>query len=127
LIHKSGKWNESRSRSAGNGVLFDKSVNIEGLRLKGRMENGYEEGCTRGAKIQSADFSGSYLTQDPVDHIQRSAPRDIVDIEDGAAHVSLRQVDVRHPPIPAGRFDALSEVNGIFRNPADEIECLDNP
>jgi len=26
----------------------------------------FEEGCTRGAKIQSADFSGSCLTQDPV-------------------------------------------------------------
>ena len=41
---------QRRFRSAGNGLLFDNSLNIEGLRLKGRMENGYEEGCTRGAK-----------------------------------------------------------------------------
>jgi len=40
---------QRRFRSAGNGLLFDNSLNIEGLRLKGRMENGYEEGCTRGA------------------------------------------------------------------------------
>ena len=64
--HRSGNHNQRRFRSAGNGRLFDNSLNIEGLRLKGLMENGYEEGCTRGAKIQSADFSGSCLTQDPV-------------------------------------------------------------
>jgi len=30
------------------------------------MENGYEEGCTRGAKIQSVDFDGHLLAQNPV-------------------------------------------------------------
>ena len=49
-----------------NGVLFDNSLNDKRFRIDIRMENGYEEGCTRGAKIQSADFSGSCLTQDPV-------------------------------------------------------------
>jgi hypothetical protein len=29
--------------------LFDNSLNIEGLRVKNQMENGYEEGCTQGA------------------------------------------------------------------------------
>jgi len=64
--HRSGNHNQRRFRSAGNGRLFDNSLNIEGLRLKGLMENGYEEGCTRGAKNLSAEISGSYLTQDPV-------------------------------------------------------------
>ncbi len=40
---------QRRFRLTGNGLLFDNSFNIEGLRLKGRMENGYEEGCTWGA------------------------------------------------------------------------------
>jgi hypothetical protein len=31
-----------------NGLIFDNSFNIEGVRLKSLMENGYEEGCTRG-------------------------------------------------------------------------------
>jgi len=48
--HTSGSHNQCRFRSARNGLLFDNSLNIEGLLLKGRMENGYEEGCTRGAK-----------------------------------------------------------------------------
>jgi hypothetical protein len=47
-------------------MLFDNSLNDKRFRIDIRTENGYEEGCTRGAKIQSADFSGSYLTQDPV-------------------------------------------------------------
>jgi len=41
---------QRRLRLIGNGLFFDNSLNIEGLRIKGQMENGYEEGCTRGAK-----------------------------------------------------------------------------
>jgi hypothetical protein len=63
--HRSGNHNQRRFRSAGNGLLFDNSLNIEGLRIKGRMENGYEEGCTRGAKKQSAESGGSYLMTRP--------------------------------------------------------------
>jgi len=37
-----------RFRPAGNGLLFDNSLNYEGLRLDSRMENGYDKGCTRG-------------------------------------------------------------------------------
>lgn len=47
-----GNGNQRRFRSAGNVLLFDNSLHIEGLRLKGLMENGYEEGCTRGARIK---------------------------------------------------------------------------
>jgi hypothetical protein len=57
---------QRRFRLTDKALIFDNPLNIEGLRIKGRIENGYEEGCTRGAKIQSADFSGSCLTQDPV-------------------------------------------------------------
>ncbi len=46
--HRSGNHNQRRFRSAGNVLFFDNLLNIEGLRLKGRMENGYEEGCTWG-------------------------------------------------------------------------------
>jgi len=32
-----------------NSVLFDNSLNDKRFRIDIRMENGYEEGCTRGA------------------------------------------------------------------------------
>jgi len=32
-----------------NGVLFDNSLNDKRFRIDIRVENGYEEGCTRGA------------------------------------------------------------------------------
>jgi hypothetical protein len=34
-----------------NSVLFDNSLNDKRFRIDIRMENGYEEGCTRGARI----------------------------------------------------------------------------
>lgn len=34
-----------------NSVLFDNSLNDKRFRIDIRMENGYEEGCTRGANI----------------------------------------------------------------------------
>ena len=34
-----------------NSVLFDNSLNDKRFRIDIRMENGYEEGCTRGASI----------------------------------------------------------------------------
>jgi len=58
-------------RLIGSGLIFDNSLNIEGLRIKGRMENGYEEGCTRGARFQSANSGGSWLTRDPVGMTRR--------------------------------------------------------
>jgi len=39
---------QRRFRPAGNGLLIDNPLNYEGLRLDSRMENGYEEGYTRG-------------------------------------------------------------------------------
>jgi len=54
-----------RFRPAGNSLLFDNSLNYEGLRLDSGMEKGYEEGCTRGAKIQSANSGGFCLTRNP--------------------------------------------------------------
>jgi len=33
-----------------NSVLFDNSLNDKRFRIDIRMENGYEEGCTRGAR-----------------------------------------------------------------------------
>jgi len=42
--------NQYRFRPAGNGLLFDKSLNYEGLRLDRGMEKGYDKGCTRGAR-----------------------------------------------------------------------------
>ena len=60
--HRSGNHNQRRFRSAGNGRLFDNSLNIEGLRLKGLMENGYEEGCTRGATpSEAAGISAAFF------------------------------------------------------------------
>jgi hypothetical protein len=32
-------------------------LNIEGLQIKSRMVNGYEEGCTWGARIKKGRFS----------------------------------------------------------------------
>lgn len=55
-----GNSNQRRFRSTGNGQFFDNSLNIEGLRLKGRMENGYEKGCTRGSE-KNANKSVSFL------------------------------------------------------------------
>ena len=49
LEGSSGNRTQRRFRQGGGGLLFDNLLNIEGLRLKGLMENGYEEGCTRGA------------------------------------------------------------------------------
>ena len=49
-----------------NSVLFDNSLNDKRFRIDIRVENGYEEGCTRGAKNASAGFSGSCLTLGPV-------------------------------------------------------------
>jgi len=51
-----GNVTQRRFRSTGNGLLFDNSLNIEGLRLKGWMENGYEEGCARGANKECNRF-----------------------------------------------------------------------
>ena len=36
-----------------NGVLFDNSLNDKRFRIDIRVENGYEEGCTRGAIFSS--------------------------------------------------------------------------
>ncbi|OEU53079.1 MAG: hypothetical protein BA861_01685 [Desulfobacterales bacterium S3730MH5] len=36
-----------------NGPLFDNSLNEKGFRIDIRMENGYEEGCTRGARLKT--------------------------------------------------------------------------
>jgi len=61
----SGKTGFSGFPVCRNSVLFDNSLNDKRFRIDIRVENGYEEGCTRGAKIKSADFSGSSLKQDP--------------------------------------------------------------
>jgi len=57
-----------RFRPAGNGLLFDNSLNYEGLRLDSRMENGYDKGCTRGAIIfqTSSDTSAPLIPALPL-------------------------------------------------------------
>jgi hypothetical protein len=50
-----GNITQRRFRLAGNGLIFNNSMNNEGLRIKGRTENGYEEGCTRGARLKKGD------------------------------------------------------------------------
>ena len=62
----SGKTGFSGFPVCRNSVLFDNSLNDKRFRIDIRVENGYEEGCTRGAKFNPLNFSGSCLTQDPV-------------------------------------------------------------
>jgi len=52
-----------RFRPAGNGLLFDNSLNYEGLRLDSRMENGYEEDCTWGANHECNPFPKRLLNE----------------------------------------------------------------
>jgi len=46
-----------------NGVLFDNSLNDKRFRIDIRVENGYEEGCTRGAifRIRRRRASGGFF------------------------------------------------------------------
>ena len=46
-----------------NSVLFDNSLNDKRFRIDIRVENGYEEGCTRGASFRSAVRGGSLRRQ----------------------------------------------------------------
>ena len=46
----SGKTGFSGFPVCRNGMLFDNSLNDKRFRIDIRVENGYEEGCTRGAK-----------------------------------------------------------------------------
>jgi len=57
----SGNRSQRRFRPAGNGLLFDNSLNYEGLRLDSRMEKGYEEGCTWGASLSRRNNGRSGL------------------------------------------------------------------
>jgi hypothetical protein len=50
LSTRTGNRIQRRFRPAGSGLLFDNSLNYEGLRLDRRMEKGYDKGCKRGAK-----------------------------------------------------------------------------
>ena len=44
-----------------NGVLFDNSLNDKRFRIDIRVENGYEEGCTRGANYECNRFPNRLL------------------------------------------------------------------
>ena len=47
-----------------NSVLFDNSLNDKRFRIDIRMENGYEEGCTRGVRIFKGPIFQSGLSFD---------------------------------------------------------------
>jgi len=49
----------------------------------------------------------------------------LIDIQDGIAYTSIRKIDVGHPAIPERYFHSSSDIDGIFRNPTDEI-CRQN-
>jgi len=64
-----------------NSVLFDNSLNDKRFRIDIRMENGYEEGCTRGAKrIRGPPPGGPlvrlHLLRDSTTLISRTRRRD---------------------------------------------------
>ena len=53
-------------RPVGDVPLFEKMLRINMLSDILAVESGYEEGCEWGARFQSANSGGSWLTRDPV-------------------------------------------------------------